>query len=1274
MKSARYRISLTSVRHNALFLLIVILSVAILLSCTNAKPIVKSLVNKKDNSTTETPAPVTLEAKETSAGVYSSQLKGGTPYAQTVNAAISSAKNASVTFPPGSLALDTALSIEEGASLSSSQMLQSDLGLNESVKAEAEGTAIVISATDVSKTLIPMTITLDIPEVTGLRLQSYGSLVVLYRVIIDGVTFSGLLPREFLNIENRYVQFQFSYFGVFQTILLTEAVPNKIEIKTNKPIVTKKDENKATETATETKTDTATQIDTGTEAQTGTGTSTGTEVTYSISVDPPTTGYAYINQSNQSAYLVKGSCAPDGIKILFDALSPQFGTCNSGRFEKVLDVTSISEGSAKIKAIIEGQGIYGEITLPKDTIAPTAPAITGVTPTNNKTPTWAWTTDGSGNGTFRYRLNDSNLSDEAATETTSPNFTPATDLSDGDYTLYVQEKDTLGNWSATAYKSIHIETSSPTVTIASSDVSSGAYTNSNVINFSVTFSENVLEFSQPDISTTSGIISNFSSIDARNYIFKITLSSNSSNTVSIASNVATDAANNGNSASSPYTYTYDGTAPSVSIYTPPDPIKPSNSASFNLSGSCTSGDESVTVSVGSVSGPTSCSSNSWTINLNLSGLAEGVQYTASASQTDSANNTGTSSNINISKIKTVSVESKYSAAPNWMDYVRTDENTPCDGTETSYTACIHGGEKKKVVVTGKTSCANLALSDNLGAFSWFCNAESGAATFYSIGLGSGKHLSNLLGTSSWLDNYVSVTENGSLFAESIENEWWSNSIATLPDSSTSEVELSSSGTIYTFNSNVTTKGFYLSANKVGIVGVGVSAKLNGNSSTSTNCTAYETGAACAIRSDKNFLWIETTIDNLETSPSAGNRGITLDDSRWVRIDNTLIRKWGKGIVLGWTKFSKVTDSAFILNTDSGIRIEGNSTDDYNILRRVRSANNAGNGIHIYNSYANLIQSFTSASNESSSGDGIYVLYSNKNIFSNVLSANNLSSGLTLSSSNNNVFSASTFTSNASTNYGINISNSSNNLFLSTASLNNAGHGIAVSGGSGNISYNIALGQNAGYQSNVNTGLNYSGIGLFDITGIADCIQISSNLDSSCVGSGGFTTTTGYNFSSIPYPFAEKVGTSTPKSTLDVGFSFLNTSNLFSAWGKDYAVQINSGSRGTCSSGSCSQWDWRLPSNSPLKGVLSDMTNGAACPLPLADTEYFIYQSSPTSKFFKNALEILDDGVGNDDGLCESGEHCYYTRNIGAFQGEGLLSKECSQTGYTNIPNVTMHGY
>ena len=54
-----------------------------------------------------------------------------------------------------------------------------------------------------------------------------------------------------------------------------------------------------------------------------------------------------------------------------------------------------------------------------------------------------------------------------------------------------------------------------------------------------------------------------------------------------------------------------------------------------------------------------------------------------------------------------------------------------------------------------------------------------------------------------------------------------------------------------------------------------------------------------------------------------------------------------------------------------------------------------------------------------------------------------------------------------------------------------------------------------------------------------------------------------------------------------------------------------------------------------------------------------------------------DGVGDDDGLCESAEVCIYAPNVGAYQGEGdYLTRQCQFVGggAIGIAGVTMQAY
>ena len=99
-----------------------------------------------------------------------------------------------------------------------------------------------------------------------------------------------------------------------------------------------------------------------------------------------------------------------------------------------------------------------------DTTVPNAPTVTGTTPTNSTTPTWTWVSGG-GNGTYRFRLDNSDLT-TGSTATTSTSYTPLA-LTEGTHTLYVQESDAAGNWSASGSLAIVIDIIAPDTSITS---------------------------------------------------------------------------------------------------------------------------------------------------------------------------------------------------------------------------------------------------------------------------------------------------------------------------------------------------------------------------------------------------------------------------------------------------------------------------------------------------------------------------------------------------------------------------------------------------------------------------------------------------------------------------------------------------------------------------------------------------------------------------------------------------------------------------------------
>ena len=100
------------------------------------------------------------------------------------------------------------------------------------------------------------------------------------------------------------------------------------------------------------------------------------------------------------------------------------------------------------------------LTIVVDLTSPGAPVVTGTTPTADTTPVWSWNEDEDVQ-LYRYGFSeDSWISQDAL----APSFTPASGLSEGAYTLYVQARDEAGNWSTSGSFLITIDLSAPDLT------------------------------------------------------------------------------------------------------------------------------------------------------------------------------------------------------------------------------------------------------------------------------------------------------------------------------------------------------------------------------------------------------------------------------------------------------------------------------------------------------------------------------------------------------------------------------------------------------------------------------------------------------------------------------------------------------------------------------------------------------------------------------------------------------------------------------------------
>lgn len=145
------------------------------------------------------------------------------------------------------------------------------------------------------------------------------------------------------------------------------------------------------------------------------------------------------------------------------------------------------------------------------------------------------------------------------------------------------------------------------------------------------------------------------------------------------------------------------------------------------------------------------------------------------------------------------------------------------------------------------------------------------------------------------------------------------------------------------------------------------------------------------------------------------------------------------------------------------------------------------------------------------------------------------------------------------------------------------------------------------------------------------------------------------------------------------FDWTGFDNAFRGWGIDGLDYPNVDHQGQWTTGAAGRiWDWSVSiwdngnSGSPaLLAVLalpsgndtlthswsgiSVSNDNAGCDLMVAGSVWNDTDSVCETTFLRNAVEIQADGLGNDNTLCESGETCLYTPNIGSYQGHGGLN-------------------
>lgn len=476
-------------------------------------------------------------------------------------------------------------------------------------------------------------------------------------------------------------------------------------------------------------------------------------------------------------------------------------------------------------------------------------------------------------------------------------------------------------------------------------------------------------------------------------------------------------------------------------------------------------------------------------------------------------------------------------------------------------------------------------------------------------------------------------------------------------------------------------------------------------------------------SASNFIWVELNLIGQGTYYA--NSGVYFDTVKYSRIHNTNFDSFSPSIGSGnysaqihlTSSQSNMLTNNYIYGGSRGIYLSSSS---YNTIRRNKIGNLAGTGagisagIHLKtsstynlihetaidlvksgtgNSYGMLLESTSNSniisyfkiSNIQGAGtlkEGLALLTSsNSNVFTQGIITSNDDAGIYISTSNNNLFTHITNVNNLYNSIYLGSGAQTNNTFINTLNLNSSGTngGIESAASSGTIFFNDTVAAVNAYPWKRFTGSITATFGGYFITHSSPtCDSNGSNLTSSCnIGASPPIT-----FGSFTNAFVGQLSTDdsyNPLGSSNTSFgsligldNWMKFDNDFRNWGKYYGGSFPSASNlGAIYSGTVNIWDWRVRSqgnggmfhNVSASGntTNSNLTLSGTCSGPV-DGNLFYNLSSPSRTILKNAIEIFD-GIGNDDSLCESGEECIYTPNIGAYQGEGTLSSAyCTTSG------------
>ena len=662
---------------------------------------------------------------------------------------------------------------------------------------------------------------------------------------------------------------------------------------------------------------------------------------------------------------------------------------------------------------------------------------------------------------------------------------------------------------------------------------------------------------------------------------------------------------------------------------------------------------------------------SLSIQTNPSGLV--CTFSSNSSFTISGSNSDANiSSLNISCTALASVAAVYPTnGANWNNYVQysltptliNGVETPFAETDTActptvaYRSCVHGGVLKQIPVNFLNSCAGITAYDydsnnNLvNAFQWRCMVDnSGNYWIRSSGLRDDKGLRDLINFTgnAWKIMKVRIFRNGTQFLETPATQWWTNTIVdqiicpTTPATGTVLIvrDVTCGGTINLTNS------------RIAIV--------------SRSGTVITTNGALAYFSNGNFNWLEVNMLSNGTPGSAVN----LNPASFWHIRNSTFNGYG-------------TNQIFVLNSVNNIRIHGNYASGNTGFSRFlfSGSGNPVSNVITNNKAINFSSAFaTPVAVSSSVTTNRYNIFIG-NIFGNM---NGSTSATGIGGNFINNFASNTFV------FGLTGAGGRTGITNGTSQGNGVFQNINVMGSQ--IGYNIPL--NISASRVINSAFLQTSTNAVSLAsgGILNTFLGKLITDSTCASP---------NVSQISSPSCSALS---PSSHALVTTAAPYTSDFVGLVSDSVNAIANPTAATNTATSAFSLTDWFNFENDMRTYVISptinfpDFSNMGNCtgatncrivdlslsvtgtnfrnvnPCPSGSTTYqpnyfdpaftntatcvsngmrgLTFQSASTcvTDALQHAVELLDDGIGNDNGFCESNEDCLYTPNIHAYQG------------------------